>query len=114
MEYYYKDNNPFYKPSPKFKDACLGEIKNAMKFIYPTEKSSIFLPKNFDGEKNELVLKVAHSSKESTLFWYVDKLFLGTTQEKHEFAVRLKTGDYIISVTDNFGNEMQQQITIKE
>lgn len=114
MEYYYKDNNPFYKPSPKFKDACLGEIKSAMKFIYPTEKSSIFLPKNFDGEKNELVLKVAHSSKESTLFWYVDKLFLGTTQEKHEFAVRLKTGNYIISVTDNFGNEMQQQITIKE
>jgi penicillin-binding protein 1C len=114
MEYYYKDNNPFYKSLPKFKEACLGEIKNAMKFIYPSEKSSIFLPKNFDGEKNELVLKVAHSNKESTLFWYVDKLFLGTTKGKHEFAVRLKTGNYVISVTDNFGNEMNQQITIIE
>ena len=45
MEYYYKDKNPFYKALPKFRDDCLGETKNSMKFIYPTEKSTIFLPK---------------------------------------------------------------------
>ena len=69
MEYYYKDKNPFYKPLPKFRNDCLGETKNSMKFIYPTEKSTIFLPKNFDGKKNELILKVAHSNNDANLFW---------------------------------------------
>ena len=114
MEYYYKDKNPFYKSLPKFRNDCLGEVKNAMKFIYPTEKTTIFLPKNFDGKKNELILKVAHSNKEAVLFWYIDNTFLGTTNELHQFAVNLKKGNYTISVTDNFGLEIYEQITIKE
>ena len=114
MEYYYKDKNPFYKSLPKFRNDCLGEVKNAMKFIYPTEKTTIFLPKNFDGKKNELILKVAHSNKEAVLFWYIDNTFLGTTNELHQFAVNLKKGNYTISVTDNFGSEIYEQITIKE
>lgn len=113
MEYYYKDKNPFYKPLPKFREDCLGEIKNSMKFIYPTEKSTIFLPKGFDGEKNELILKVAHSNNDAILYWYLDNAFLGATKEKHEFPMRLKTGSYVISVTDNFGNEIHEQIILK-
>ncbi|QNM85120.1 penicillin-binding protein 1C [Polaribacter pectinis] len=114
MEYYYKDKNPFYKSLPKFREDCLGEIKNAMKFIYPTEKSTIFLPKNFDGKKNELILKVAHSNQEATLFWYVNNEFIIATKEIHNVAIDSKIGDYTISVTDNFGNEIRQEIIIKE
>jgi len=114
MAYYYKDKNPFYKPLPKFRSDCLGENKNEMKFIYPTEKSTIFLPKNFDGKKNELVLKVAHSNSEAILFWYLDETFLGSTKEIHEFSVALKSGDHQISVTDNFGNEIHKQILVRE
>ncbi|TXD50143.1 penicillin-binding protein 1C [Polaribacter sp. IC073] len=114
MEYYYKDKNPFYKSLPKFRNDCLGGNKNAMKFIYPTEKSTIFLPKGFDGKKNEIILKVAHSNSEATLFWYVNDTYLGTTKEINEFSVSLEIGDYIISVTDNFGDEVRQQIIVKE
>ncbi|QTD39162.1 penicillin-binding protein 1C [Polaribacter batillariae] len=114
MEYYYKENNPFYKPLPKFRNDCLGETKNTMKFIYPTEKSSIFLPKNFDGKKNELILKVAHSNKEAMLFWYVNSEFITSTKEIHNVAIKYKVGTYTISVTDNLGNEIQQEIIIKE
>ena len=114
MEYYYKDKNPFYKALPKFRNDCLGETKNSMKFIYPTEKSTIFLPKNFDGKKNELILKIAHSNNKAKLFWYLDSVFLGTTEEKHEFPMRLNTGSYVISVTDNFGNEIHQEIIVKD
>ena len=114
MEYYYKDKNPFYKPLPKFREDCLGEIKNAMKFIYPTEKTVIFLPRDFNGKKNKVVLKVAHSNTEAILYWYINNNYLGTTKEINEFSIDLKTGDYVVSVTDNFGNEIKQQITIKE
>ena len=114
MEYYYKDKNPFYKPLPKFRNDCLGETKTSMKFIYPSEKSTIFLPKNFDGQKNELVLKVAHSNNDAKLFWYLDTVFIGVTEEKHEFSINLNTGSYVISVTDNFGNEIHQKINVKD
>lgn len=113
MEYYYKIKNPFYKQLPKFRNDCLGESKNGMKFIYPSETSTIFLPKDFDGNKNELVVKVAHSNKDAVLYWYVNTVYLGTTKELHEFAMNLKTGDYQISVTDNFGNEISRKVTIK-
>ncbi|QTE24325.1 penicillin-binding protein 1C [Polaribacter cellanae] len=114
MEYYYKEKNPFYKPLPPFRNDCLRKTKNAMKFIYPTEKSTIFLPKNFDGKKNELILKVAHSNKEATLFWYVNNEFITSTKEIHNVAINYKAGIYKISVTDNLGNEIQQKITVKE
>ncbi|MCI2228543.1 penicillin-binding protein 1C [Polaribacter sp. MSW13] len=114
MEYYYKDKNPFYKSLPKFRNDCLGEVKNAMKFIYPTEKSIIFLPKNFDGKKNEIVLKVAHSNTESILYWYINNEFVATTKETHNYAINLKSGNYVIVVTDNFGNQIKQEIIIKE
>ncbi len=114
MEYYYKDKNLFYKSLPKFRSDCLGETKNSMKFMYPTEKSTIFLPKNFDGEKNKLILKVAHSNKDVTLFWSLNNTFLGTTKELHDFAIKPKIGMHTITVTDSFGNEIHQQIEIKE
>ncbi|WP_298781136.1 penicillin-binding protein 1C [uncultured Polaribacter sp.] len=114
MEYYYKDKNPFYKSLPKFRYDCLGEVKNAMKFLYPTEKSAIFLPKDFDGKKNELILKVAHSNKEVSLFWSINNTFLGTTKGLHEFAIKPTLGKYIITVTDSFGKEIHQEIEIKE
>ena len=114
QEYYYKKQNPFYKPLPKFREDCLGEVKNVMKFLYPTEKSTIFLPKDFDGKQNELILKVAHSNKEAILFWSLNQQFLGTTKENHELAINPKEGDFTITVVDNFGNEIQQQIRIKE
>ena len=114
QEYYYKKQNPFYKPLPKFREDCLGEVKNVMKFLYPTEKSTIFLPKDFDGKQNELILKVAHSNKEAILFWSLNQQFLGTTKENHELAITPKEGEFTITVVDNFGNEIQQQISIKE
>ncbi|PQJ80363.1 penicillin-binding protein 1C [Polaribacter porphyrae] len=114
QEYYYKKQNPFYKSLPKFRNDCLGENKNSMKFIYPTEKSTIFLPKDFDGKQNELILKVAHSNSEATLFWYANTQFLGTTKENHQFAIEPKVGNFRFTVVDNFGNEIWQKVIIRE
>ena len=113
MEYYYKTKNPFYKPLPNFRNDCLSDEKNTMKFIYPTEKTTVFLPKDFDGKQNDLIIKVAHSNSDTTLFWSLNNKFLGTTQEKHEFAIAQETGIFKITVVDILGNEIQQEIIIK-
>ena len=114
MAHYYKEKQPFYKPLPKYRKDCIGDIKNSMRFIYPTEKNSIYLPKNLSGKKNELILKVAHSNKEAKLFWYLNNKYISTTKNIHNVAIAVKKGNYKIIVLDNFGNEIEQKIEIIE
>tara|TARA_R110002049_G_scaffold114927_1_gene266603 strand:- start:8843 stop:11194 length:2352 start_codon:yes stop_codon:yes gene_type:complete len=114
MAYYYKTKNPFYKSLPKFKSDCLGENAISIDFIYPKENNSIFLPKDFDGQINDLILKIAHSKPESTVFWYVDETFIGSTKDIHEMAIIPKQGKHIITVVDEFGNEAKRGFEISE
>ncbi|WP_370568406.1 penicillin-binding protein 1C [Lacinutrix sp. WUR7] len=114
MEFYYKTKNPFYKRLPRFRSDCLGENTISMQFIYPKENTTVFLPKDFDGNTNELVLKIAHSKPETTLFWYVDAVFVGTTKDIHDMAILPKVGKHVITVVDTFGNETKRKITISK
>lgn len=114
MGYYYKTKNPFYKPLPKFRSDCLGENSISMAFIYPKENNSIFLPKDFDGSTNDLVLQIAHSKPETTVFWYVDNIYMGSTKDIHELAIIPKQGKHLITVVDEFGNEAKRHFTISE
>ena len=112
MAYYYKTKNPFYKSLPKYRSDCLGENAVSMDFIYPKANNSIFLPKDFDGQTNDLILKIAHSKPESTVFWYVDDTFIGSTKDIHELAIKPSSGKHLITVVDEFGNEAKRKITI--
>jgi len=114
MSYYYKTKNPFYKPLPKFRPDCLGDNTVSIEFIYPMENNSIFLPRNFGGETNDLVLKIAHSKPETTVFWYIDDRYIGSTKGIHEMGVLPKIGKHIITVVDAFGNEMKRRFEISE
>lgn len=114
MAYYYKSQNPFYKPLPPFREDCLGERAILMEFIYPKKNNTIFLPKDFDGQTNDLILKVAHSKPETLVFWYLDERYLGSTKDLHEFAMKPSHGKHVITVVDAFGNESRRRIEISE
>ena len=112
LAYYYKTKSPFYKPLPKFRSDCLGENIVSIDFIYPKTNNNIFLPKDFDGETNDLILKIAHSKPESTVFWYIDNTFIGNTKDIHELAVKPKRGKHIITIVDEFGNEVKRKFEV--
>lgn len=114
MAHYYKTKNPFYKPLPKFREDCLGENMVTIDFIYPKANNTIFLPKDFDGETNDLILKIAHSKPESTVFWYIDETFIGSTKDIHEIGIKPKSGKYLLTVVDEFGNEAKRRFEISE
>jgi len=114
MAYYYKTKNPFYKPLPRLRLDCMGATSVTMDFIYPKADNTIFLPKDFDGKTNDLVLKIAHSKQESTVFWYVDDTYVGSTTDIHELAILPKKGEHVITVVDEFGNEAKRFIAISE
>ena len=110
--YYYSSKNPFYKGLPPYKLSCLSSEGITMEFIYPNQESTVFLPKDFDGKTNDLILKVAHSKPETNLYWYIDSDYIGSTKEIHTMAVIPKIGQHKITVVDDFGNELYQKITV--
>lgn len=114
MAHYYKTKNPFYKPLPKFRSDCLGDTSVSIDFIYPKANNTIFLPKDFDGETNDLILKIAHSKPESTVFWYIDNTFMGSTKDIHELGIKPKSGKHLIIVVDEFGNEAKRWVEISK
>ncbi len=114
MAYYYKAKNPFYKPLPKFRNDCLGSEVISMEFIYPKEDNTIFLPRDFNGKTNDLILQIAHSKPDITLFWYLDEAFIGSTKDIHEIALLPRVGKHTITVVDELGNEAIRNIEIAE
>ena len=114
MEYYYQNKNPLYKTLPPFRNDCMAEGQKSMDFIYPAEALKVFLPKDFDGTKNGLVLRLAHSIPDTKVFWYLDETFLGTTENIHEMEVKPTTGVHKITVVDEFGNEAIRTVEIQE
>lgn len=113
LEYYYEEKNPFYKKLPDFKESCVKTSQDAIAFIYPKDQSNIYLPKNLNGEKNDVVLKVTHTNKEATLFWYLDNTYMGKTTKFHELAIQPRVGKYLITVVDESGTELKKSIEIK-
>ena len=83
-----------------------------MEFIFPKKNETIVLPKNFEETLNEVVFTLAHRSSESTVYWYLDQEFMGTTHTFHELALQPKPGQYTLTVVDEEGNELSQHISI--
>ena len=59
-----------------------------------------------------LVLKIAHSKPKSKLYWYLDNQFVGNTSDIHDLGIIPKEGKHIITVVDEFGNEIKRNIEI--
>ena len=113
MEWYYKRHQVHYKTLPPWRDGCQGNSTITMDFIVPRKGGGIILPKNLDEKTNKLILKIAHSNPDSAVHWYVDDQYIETTRTFHELAIVPSEGDHIITVVDNFGNEIKRKISIK-
>lgn len=112
MEWYYKSQHIEYRPLPPFREDCSGTQTPSMDFIYPKNNGRIYLTKDFNSEVQPVILKVAHSNRDTQLFWYVDNVFKGTTKTFHEMAIAPESGMHYITVADEFGNEIRRKIEI--
>jgi membrane carboxypeptidase/penicillin-binding protein PbpC len=52
-------------------------------------------------------LRVAHMRKNGTVFWYLDKKYLGSTRDVHVMAVSLDRGMHSLEVVDERGYSEQ-------
>lgn len=110
--FYFQLNNPFYKPLPPFSLDCLSQTENTIEILIPFANEQIFLPKDFDETKNSFILKVKHSQPYAKIYWYVDEVYIKTTTYIHEIAIQPKKGEHILTVVDEFNNELSRKFKI--
>ncbi|OYU81138.1 MAG: penicillin-binding protein 1C [Flavobacterium sp. BFFFF1] len=112
MEWYYKNQHIDYRPLPPFKENCIESNTATMDFIYPKTTAKIFLTKDFNSDVQPVILKVAHSRRESEVYWYLDRQFIGSTKTFHEMPITPSAGIHEVTVVDESGNEIRRKIEI--
>jgi penicillin-binding protein 1C len=109
MSYYYRKNHPEYEITPSFrKDCVLNVTSDVMSFLYPTEKSKIYLPTDVDEIKEKAIFKAAHQNPTEILYWHLDNVYLGYTKEFHNMEITTIPGKHKITIVDENGNRVMQ------
>lgn len=110
--YYYQIHNPFYKALPPYHTNCLTNIKSPMAFVNSINNEQIFLPKDFDEQKNSLIIQLKHAQPDTKVFWYLDTNYITTTQTIHEISIKAARGTHTLTVVDEFGNDLKKSFKI--
>ena len=114
IEYYYTSANPNYKPLPPYLYGCSVLEHQLMEFIHPKKNEEILLPRDLGGNTaTEIVFKLAHQQTNSTVYWYLDEKYIGTTTQFHELIYEIEPGEYVLTTVDDQGNRIQQNIQVR-
>lgn len=106
MAYYFQKVNPYYEVEPSLHSECVKVNENTMQMIYPKNGSKLFLPRNLDGTKNEIVFKLAHAKSDELVYWHLDGSFMGTTKGTHNRVMFTGVGSHKLTIIDTDGNEI--------
>lgn len=113
MAYYYRKNHPEYQKIPEFRLDCLQEASTELiSFLYPTEKTKIYLPVDIDGERESVIFKATHQNPKSTLYWHLDRQYLGSTVDIHSMSIQAERGRHTVTLVDELGNQITQVFEI--
>lgn len=105
MEHYYSARTSTYRPIPELHSNCQS-LQEGLDFeiIYPIEGSKIRLISPYKNKQKPVVFRAAHKHPNSSLYWYINKTFLGKTYwPDHQIILHLDTGNHILTLIDNMG-----------
>ena len=113
IEYYFALTNPNYKQLPPYLNNCSATEHQLMEFIYPKKNETVLLPKDMGKTHSDIILKLAHQQSKAIVFWYLNELYVGKTENFHELVLNISPGDYTITAVDNLGNRIQQRVQVR-
>lgn len=96
MEWYYRPHHPEYTGAKKAVTASIG-------FIYPSQGSTLQLPRQLSGKVEGAVFKAAHHNPETKIWWHLDGSYIGETQLIHEMRLSPEKGKHVLSIVDENG-----------
>ena len=92
-----------HDPPPHKADCPVQSEARPLQVLYPTPDARLQAGRDFDGKRQKIVLRAAHTDRERALFWYVNRRFLGRTVNQHRLAVSLEPGPHALEVVDAHG-----------
>lgn len=109
MEWYFKNKSSDYKPLPPWKPGCKSEEEqtNMMEIIYPKRLSSLYIPKEIDGQEGKAIIELAHRNRNIKVFWYLNGTYLGSTKEFHQLGISPPAGKHLLLVEDENGERIE-------
>src|SRR6185436_11677067 len=75
--------------------------------VYPVSGARLFVPRDLDGEFEEVVFEAAHARQDASLSWYLDGRRLAETRGEHKVSVDFPAGSHLLSVVDEEGRSAQ-------
>jgi penicillin-binding protein 1C len=112
QEHYYKIKHPEYSILPPYAAGCGTDGGQTIGLIYPKSDAPIYLPKNFDGNKEKIVLQATHRRNDAVIFWHLNGQYLGETSSIHQIEIDPSPGIYTLTLTDETGQFFEKNITI--
>ena len=109
MEWYYKEQHPEYSI---YTGKDRSQRTSPLQFIYPEPNSIIYLPRNLEGKKSEIVFNLAHRDPEARVYWHLDEEYLGETRYLHQMTLSPATGRHKLTAVDQRGNTSSVYFTI--
>ena len=103
VQYLRERGQVLHDPPPHKADCPVQPEAKPLQVLYPTPEARLQVGRDFDGERQKIVLRAAHSDRERALFWYVNRRFLGRTVNQHRLAVSLEPGAQSLEVVDAHG-----------
>ncbi|MDR0815702.1 MAG: penicillin-binding protein 1C [Bacteroidales bacterium] len=115
QEWFYKSRNMDYKPLPPVHPDCLStEGQQQMDLIYPQPNLIVVLPRQLDGTEGQAVFRAAHRRSSATIFWHIDRQFVGSTQSPHRIAVATGQGEHTLTFVDDKGSKLTGYFIVEE
>ncbi|MDA3884282.1 MAG: penicillin-binding protein 1C [Candidatus Delongbacteria bacterium] len=102
---------------PPHRKTCSSLTNSAdISIVYPINNLKIFIPREYNGELQKVKLDVAHSRKDSKIYWYIDEIYYGSTIDEHYLIVTLDSGDHILKVVDSNGisDSVKFEVNVKD
>ncbi len=115
MEFYYRKYHPEFRTLPLWMahSQSDGNIQ-MLDFIYPDDRLMVYLPKDMDGKKGQVIFQAAHRIPGSKIFWHLDDRYLGTTSDIYQMANSPAPGRHKLVIVDELGNTAVRYFKVVE
>ncbi len=114
MEWYYKQKHPSYQRLPNLHPNCIeNALEYPLRILYPEPSSSILIPRDLDGLFQKVVFEASHRQEETTLYWHLDGMYIGSTTNFHQLEYQPTNGEHVLSIIDENGFEFSSSFVVK-
>ncbi len=113
QEHYYRAKNISYKPIPPYRaDCAITSNLAVMELVYPKENARIFIPRELDGSRGHSVFELAHRNPASRVYWHLDGMYIGSTQNRHQMGINPGPGKHVLILVDQAGEPLERHFEV--